>query len=210
MQNAQAPVVLRLQAIEELCFGATAVVVKSFSEEVKSLKNKLRSFSGLELIPATWGFTRVLGDTGGRGIFNAVPVEALHHMDLGSLKQDCEAIKPMLKVAHKKKWKQAMMILDRRVNGMDVRHHDAEMPRDRYGRGISKTTGMRAHQWPGLMWQLLIALGVEDDSDIAIFDAVTKANVAKAIYRTLELRHQLRSPAMTQSLVDKLPSQISR
>ena len=210
MQNAQTPMVLRLQAIEEICNGASPAVVKQYSEEVKGLKNDLVDISALELIPFTWGYSRVFGDTRGRGIYNAVPIEILHHMDLGFLKADLEAVRQIVKLDHKRKWKKAMMILDRRVSSMGVRHHDAEMPRDKYLRGISKTTGMRAHQWPGLLWQVLIALGVEDDRDSAIFDAETKANIAKAVYHILELRQQMWRPAMTQSEVNNLPLKISR
>jgi hypothetical protein len=85
-----------------------------------------------------------------------------------------------------------------------VRHSVQDMPREKFNRGGSSITGMRADQFNGLMWQYLVVLGVEDTTDDSVLSPATKGRVAKCIHALVSLRERLWKKEIAESEVVQL------
>ncbi len=78
------------------------------------------------------------------------------------------------------------------------------MPREKFKKGGSSITGMRADQLNGLMWQYLVVLGVEDTSDDSVLLPATKARVSKCVHAIVSLRERLWKKEVAESEVVQL------
>ena len=85
-----------------------------------------------------------------------------------------------------------------------MRHSVQDMPREKFKKGGSSITGMRADQFNGLMWQYLVVLGMEDTTDDSFLRPATKGRVAKCVHALVSLRERLWKKEIAESEVVQL------
>ena len=158
------------------------------------LEAKLVAISAQPYRPSTWGLPFGANTA---GIYSACPPEMLHQFDLGIYREVWKGIMKLIKDEATEARKPGdftrrcgvldfieyqpnfnlwcrLRILDGRFQKLEVRHSVEDMPREKFNRGGSSITGMRADQFNGLMWQYLVVLGIEDTSDVCVMTAANK------------------------------------
>jgi hypothetical protein len=192
------------------------------------LEAKLVAISAQPYRPSTWGLPFGANTA---GIYSACPPEMLHQFDLGIFREVWKGIMKLIKDEATEARKPGdltrrcgvldfieyqpnfnlwcrLRILDGRFQKLEVRHSVEDMPREKFNRGGSSITGMRADQFNGLMWQYLVVLGIEDPSDVSVMTAANKGRVSICIHALVSLRERLWKKEISESEVVELETDI--
>ena len=150
------------------------------------------------------------------GVYGATPPEILHQFDIGLCNKAWSFLISLLKLnckngidgnGHKRAWTKVQEELDQRLMSLSVRHSVPGHSKVRFPNGASRIPYMRANEYPNLVLQLALILGVGNDT--FFLPRHTKRKVVRSLMMLVTLRRKLWMKAFALSELHVLRDEIA-